>query len=143
MKHYHSDKSPINPTSIDARAASSMAAELCCDVNLWDGDDFTESFLCIDCGVNTAPGFPSGPLARFYKSRGVRTLRVRVGQDTEIYDLRNSIWRKARMKDFGGCLCIGCLEKRLGRKLRPNDFKPDSVVNELPGTPRLLDRRGQ
>ena len=28
------------------------------------------------------------------------------------------------MEPYGGCLCIGCLEKRIGRKLKPKDF-PD------------------
>ena len=29
------------------------------------------------------------------------------------------------MEPFGGCLCVGCLEKQLGRKLKPKDFKRD------------------
>jgi hypothetical protein len=39
-----------------------------------------------------------------------------------------------------GCLCIGCLEKRIGRRLKPKDFT-DHPFNQLPGTPRLLNRR--
>ena len=43
---------------------------------------------------------------------------------------------------YSGCLCIGCLEQRIGRKLMPMDF-PDHVFNtDLPGTPRLMERRG-
>ena len=41
-------------------------------------------------------------------------------------------------------LCIGCLEKRLGRRLTPSDF-PDWVGNDNSdgrATPRLVDRRG-
>jgi hypothetical protein len=44
---------------------------------------------------------------------------------------------------MGGCLCIGCLEKRIGRRPKPKDFDPDHPFNEMPTTPRLLDRRGQ
>jgi hypothetical protein len=46
------------------------------------------------------------------------------------------------MEPRGGCLCIGCLEKRLGRKLRPKDFQRDHPFNRpnVPGTPRLMKR---
>ena len=49
------------------------------------------------------------------------------------------------MEDFGGCLCIGCLEKRIGRKLKPKDFLRGHPFNrpQLPGTKRLLERRGR
>jgi hypothetical protein len=41
-------------------------------------------------------------------------------------------------------LCIGCLEKRLGRRLKPKDFQRDHPFNayHMPCTPRLRDRRG-
>ncbi len=43
---------------------------------------------------------------------------------------------------YSGCLCIGCLEKRIGRRLTPEDF-PDHVFNtSIPGSPRLMERRG-
>jgi hypothetical protein len=40
------------------------------------------------------------------------------------------------MAPFGGCLCIRCLEKRLGRQLKPKDFLRDHEFNDLrvPGT---------
>ena len=45
---------------------------------------------------------------------------------------------------MAGCLCIGCLEKRIGRRLKPKDFLRGDPFNDdlLPGTPRLLKRRG-
>jgi hypothetical protein len=47
------------------------------------------------------------------------------------------------MKPEGGCLCIGCLEKRLGRRLKPKDFPRDHPLNDVrvPGTERLRRRR--
>ena len=48
--------------------------------------------------------------------------------------------RIAGMEPYGGCLCIGCLEKRIGRVLAPRDF-PDHPFRLLPGTKRLLERR--
>jgi hypothetical protein len=44
------------------------------------------------------------------------------------------------MGDRDGCLCIGCLEKRIGR-MTPADF-PDHPFKVLPGTPRLLESQG-
>jgi hypothetical protein len=64
-------------------------------------------------------------------------------QDSEVYIVRDAVWGKAGMEPYGGCLCIGCLEKRIGRKLKRKDF-PSHPFN-LPGLPcteRLRDRRG-
>jgi hypothetical protein len=106
-------------------------------------DNITESWLCIDCGVNTAPGIPDGPTMRAQLALTGKS-DTSIGTDSEVYMVREFIWAKAGMKAFGGCLCIGCLEKRLGRKLKPSDFQADHVFNErrIRGTPRLRDRRG-
>jgi hypothetical protein len=47
------------------------------------------------------------------------------------------------MEPMGGCLCIGCLERRLGHRLKPKDFPRNDPFNHwrVPGTPRLLKRR--
>jgi hypothetical protein len=40
-----------------------------------------------------------------------------------------------------GYQCIGCLERRLGRRLTPQDFTSDPVNNPSPyDTPRLFSR---
>ena len=51
-----------------------------------------------------------------------------------------AVWKAADMDDQGGCLCIGCLEKRLGRTLTPKDFPRNDPFNLMPGTER--DRHG-
>jgi hypothetical protein len=51
------------------------------------------------------------------------------------------VWAKTGLDCYGGCLCIGCLESRLGRQLEPKDFQPDHRLNWLPGTERLMKRR--
>jgi hypothetical protein len=66
--------------------------------------------------------------------------QMQFSDKSEIYVVRNTVWAKAGAEDWGGCLCVGCLEKRLGRKLRPKDFA-DHPFNDMPGTPRLLERR--
>ena len=47
------------------------------------------------------------------------------------------------MEPFGGSLCVGCLEKQLGRKLKPKDFERDHGFNlpGMPASPRLKKRR--
>ena len=63
---------------------------------------------------------------------------------TEVYTIKAKVWKAAGMEPMGGCLCIGCLEKRLGRKLKFKDFLGGHSFNysKLRGTPRLLKRRG-
>ena len=72
------------------------------------------SFLCLDCGVDT-------------------------GAIDEDYMVTHELW--ARVNPGGdGMLCIGCLEKRLGRELTPDDFWLNSVSS--PKSERLLKRLG-
>jgi hypothetical protein len=57
-------------------------------------DDRT--FDCLDCGVDTV-------------------------EIDEYYGLRSPVWLEANPTD-DGMLCIGCVERRLGRQLVPTDF---------------------
>jgi hypothetical protein len=101
-----------------------------------------ESHCCIDCGYNTHPGCPPRELADFLLSRDGKC-PMTFSAESEVYMAKDEIWRLAGMQPMGGCLCIACLEKRIGRKLRPKDFG-DHVFNDpgLPCTDRLRDRRG-
>ncbi|WP_374159065.1 hypothetical protein ACEWX3_07535 [Mycobacterium sp. G7A2] len=78
--------------------------------------DWLGSFECIWCGVDT----------------------LEIG---EYYSVKDDLWNK-----YGpahGCLCIGCLEGRLGRQLVPGDFT-SAPINERDGTShRLLNRLGR
>jgi hypothetical protein len=69
--------------------------------------------------------------------------KFRVNNKSEVYTVADAVWAAAGMEPYGGCLCIGCLEERLSRKLKPWDFKIESGFNSAPGTPRLLKRRGK
>ena len=110
-----------------------------------------ESWVCIDCGLNTAPDFPTRiEIEQCYNAKqtvlwaggkGIATLNV--DEHCEVYTVRDSVWTAAGMEPWGGCLCIGCLEQRLGRTLRPKDFPRRDAFNSLPGTERLLERRGE
>jgi hypothetical protein len=104
-----------------------------------------ESWLCVGCGRNTAPGLSSrveleAALAADENDDGVEQC---ITYESEVYTVRNRVWAAARMEPYGGCLCIGCLEKRLGRKLKPKDFLRGHPFNadHVPGTARLLRRR--
>ena len=111
-----------------------------------------ESWLCVDCGFNTAPGLFNR--AELEQAIDVAKLAGRWWGDedgipqlfncqSEVYQVRAPIWKQANMEPFGGCLCVGCLEKRLGRRLKPKDFLRNHAFNQprIPGTPRLLQRR--
>jgi hypothetical protein len=114
-------------------------------------DNLTESWLCIDCGVNTAPGL----FGRAEMEKAIEEAKARgewgeengidqtIGWNSEVYTVREAVWKAAGMEPFGGCLCIGCLEKRLGRRLKPKDFLRGHPFNhpDMPGTPRLKNRR--
>jgi hypothetical protein len=107
-------------------------------------DNNVESWLCVDCGVNTAPGFPSGPEIRVAFALGTKKLQLTMTTDSEVYYVKDAIWEEAGMRPWSGCLCVGCLEQRLGRQLRPKDFArhDDKTWAEMPASDRLLDRRG-
>jgi hypothetical protein len=103
-----------------------------------------ESWCCVDCGVNTAPGALTRALMEFLFQTQDK-VQGRITRDSEVYTVHDNVWKQAPMTPDGGCLCIGCLEHRLGRKLRPRDFPADRNFNrpDMPGTERLLERRRQ
>jgi hypothetical protein len=104
-------------------------------------DNITESWLCVDCGMNTHPGCAPGPIVRQeLKTKGETVIEF--GPDTEIYMVRAGVWKRAGMEPWGDCLCVACIERRLGRRLRPKDFDWNNELNDLPGTPRLMKRQG-
>jgi hypothetical protein len=70
---------------------------------------------CVDCRVDTI---------------GVR----------EFYRVHDSV---RPLAELGGCLCIGCLEERIGRRLTPADFT-DAPINRFGGSSaRLRSRLGR
>jgi hypothetical protein len=89
-----------------------------------------ESWFCVDCGVNTAPGLMTR------KEVEVAFLlygeaNQHITSESEVYTVTPEVWQATGLDDHGGCLCIGCLEQRIGRRLKPKDFLPDHVFNEL------------
>ena len=92
--------------------------------NTWD---------CIDCGMPTLPSHNGVDCTKPHK--------VIVDDTCEVYSVRDSIWERAGSPE--GCLCIGCLEKRLGRELRRKDFLQGAAFNHasFPCTDRLRQRR--
>ena len=66
-------------------------------------------FFCIDCKVDT-------------------------GKICEYYFVHTALWLSV-MPSVKEMLCIGCLEKRLGRELRASDF-PNVYINTLRHSPK-------
>jgi hypothetical protein len=83
---------------------------------------------CDDCDRDLAPCDPDG----------------RPVEGWEGYMVEDAVWEAATKTEVARHLCIGCLETRLGRTLRPDDFKPSLSINEPSelDSPRLRDRRG-
>lgn len=101
-----------------------------------------ESWHCVDCGFDTAPGCPNRiEVETAFAAHGECSYTI--DDRSEVYTVRGAVWDQAGMPAFGGCLCVGCLERRIGRKLKPKDFVCDHPFNTMPGTPRLLQRRGR
>lgn len=73
-------------------------------------------FLCVDCKFDT--------------------------RHDEYYMVHDAVWAAAgQPQNDGGMLCIGCLEKRLGRQLTREDF-PNRPINMgiFPQSQRLQER---
>jgi len=105
--------------------------------DLTEDDQTPDSWLCIDCGVNTAPGFANRASLLAGIAGGVLSLHT---PNQEVYTVHAKVWRKAG--DASGCLCVGCLEARLSRQLSPKDFVPYDGLNRIPASERLRSRRG-
>lgn len=89
------------------------------------------SFACRDCGVDTDEigEFSYMVLDVVWQAATTRAQRTRGAGKASTFDL----------------LCIGCLEDRLGCRLRPLDFKwraPITWMEGLQRSARLLDRLG-
>ena len=91
--------------------------------------------------MNTAPGAQNRKEAEISLLLEGKSPAV-FGPDTEMYIVTDEVWGQSGLEGWGGCLCIGCLEKRIGRRLKPADF-PDHPFNQMPGSKRLLKRRGR
>ena len=123
-----------------------------------------ESWACIDCGINTSPGnFTREHFDEVFNSAVIRItedhVEITFGELSEVYTVRDAIWTAAGMAYHDGCLCIGCLEARLGRRLSPRSYQliwqenkdrfgnvaktKHDPLNKLPGTARLLSRQGR
>lgn len=102
-----------------------------------------ETWACIDCGINTAPGLLNREemeqaFAADWNNQGIEQT---IGELSEVYTVKPAVWKAAEMEPMAGCLCIGCLERRLGRRLTARDFPRNDPLNKTPGTDRLLARR--
>jgi hypothetical protein len=88
--------------------------------------------VCSDCGMETAPR--TGEIDPW---EGLRRPGPKDVGKWEFYMVRNEIWQA--VGSGRGFLCIGCLELRLGRVLKPRDFTSAEINDWSPlDTPRLV-----
>lgn len=87
--------------------------------------------ICIDCDTDTAP------------CTGKRGCR-HAGK-WEYYMVSDEVWLEAMNREanpWSGFLCIGCLERRIGRRLLPEDFTGANINEPDPwDTERLTARK--
>jgi hypothetical protein len=91
---------------------------------------------CIDCGMETFP-------VNSWESAGNGGYRINVNLNTaENFLLWDDVWVETGLAFDGGSLCVGCTEKRLGRKLKAADFQFGNNGYNIPdlATERLLSR---
>ena len=96
--------------------------------------DIPETYACVDCGVNTAPGC-KGRAEAHVDLAILGKVEQTIDDQTEMYIVHDRVWKAAKMESWGGCLCIGCLETRLGRRLKPRTSRP--IIHSCP----CLERR--
>lgn len=85
-----------------------------------EGEPTDRQYPCLDCDYNTLPD--------------------------EYYSVDDRVWEQTGLGSHDGFLCIGCIEARIGRRLKPYDF-PDFPINTHErytqlSSQRLNDRRG-
>jgi hypothetical protein len=107
------------------------------------GGKYPESWACVDCGINTAPSMFGREQMKQVFALALKGVKQVTDEHSEVYTVKAAIWKAAGMKPDGGCLCVGCLERRIGRMLTPNDFKQNDPFRLKPSTERLQARRGR
>lgn len=67
-----------------------------------------ESWACIDCRINTAPGFVNRARAEkaFAADWNNQGIKQTVDEWSEVYTVKPAIWQAAGMEPMGGCLCM-------------------------------------
>ena len=130
--------------TLKARTAAALSSSNMVGIGFAFSDDAFNDYICVDCGVNTFPGAPPPAIGKIVMDTLGET-PLTASAECEVYMVKSAVWEKAAMEPSGGCLCVGCLEGRLGRRLRPKDFVADHPFNQstMPATPRLRERRGR
>ena len=84
-----------------------------------------------DILTNTAPGIMNRAEMENASAMGTGVEQTFCDQ-SEVYTVFPWVWKATGLGVFDGCLCIGCLEKRIGRTLTPDDFPQDHPFNIMP-----------
>ena len=63
--------------------------------------------------------------------------------DEYSYMVHDHVWKAGGLPEYGGMLCVGCLEERIGRRLCRDDFKNASLNGLTDQSLRLQDRMNE
>jgi len=63
------------------------------------------------------------------------------GADGDWFMVKDSVWRRGQRAGKCRFLCVGCLENRIGRKLKADDFRRSAKVNFVGQKSAKLRRR--
>jgi hypothetical protein len=117
------------------------------DCDMWG--IISDNYICVDCGMDTWPGHETRAEVeqsmRAAKAAGKKwKSTITFTAETEVYYVHPHVWEASGVGFWNGVLCIGCLEKRIGRRLQPFDFMAEHAKGfndpNLPGTQRRLER---
>jgi hypothetical protein len=63
------------------------------------------------------------------------------GRDFDWFMVKDKVWQHGQLDGACRFLCVGCLENRLGRKLKADDFRRSAKVNFVGQKSPKLRRR--
>jgi hypothetical protein len=71
----------------------------------WAKDTTPESWCCVDCGVDTAPG-NLGRAEMELEMAAYGGVQFTIGWNSEVYTVHRHVWEKTGLADWGGVLVL-------------------------------------
>jgi hypothetical protein len=106
-----------------------------------------ESWNCVDCGVNTAPGlYGRAMMEAAIAAIGVAAweregVEQTYDDQTEVYTVREAIWKRPAWIP----MAVACASAVWSSDsvAQTQGFPPGRCIHQVPTTPRLIERQGR